>query len=55
MTFEEWWELTHDWPNTGSGLYETRFREAFTAGYNACRDDWGGLEYNDPYNEKNSK
>ena len=29
--------------------------EAYVSGYNSCRDDWGGLEYSDPFNEKTEK
>ena len=51
MTFEEWWCSTHEWPLGSGGLYEERFKQAYQAGYDSCRDHWGGLTYNDPTND----
>lgn len=63
MTFNEWFMIVdpdvdcslHDMVWEGDYTTKTRdivklIEKAFEVGYNACRDDWGGLEYDDPAN-----
>lgn len=46
QTFEEWfmtnkgWKVYHPFSNRD-------LESAYEAGWNACRDKWGGLEYRD--------
>ena len=56
--FEEW--LEKEFPCHSHYDFETLFKyenwkvslkKAYEAGWNACRDKWGGLEYGDPAND----
>jgi len=38
LTFEEWYDNTDP-------IVEPRLEDAYEAGWNACRDKWGGLTY----------
>lgn len=43
FSFEEWWNKYEIRPY---GPIETKdVEEAYIAGFNACRDKWGGLDY----------
>jgi hypothetical protein len=56
--FEEWLENSYplgpmlQWPRTPNSEIREFMKEAYEAGWNACRDKWGGLEYNDPFNKE---
>ncbi len=44
--FDDWFrakEIWNPWPKFSANDLE----EAYEAGWNACRDKWGGMEYSD--------
>ena len=51
--FELWWEnYNPPYPEDVTvGNFQDAFRAGYEAGYDACRDHWGGLRYSDPCND----
>lgn len=58
--FEEWLVRNYPkgpilsnptWTDTVRDQIEKFMEEAYEAGWNACRDKWGGLEYSDTAND----
>ena len=51
MTFEEWWEKRPQGVMSDKQFARVVYEAGYEAGYNDCRDHWGGLTYCDPCND----